>query len=356
MKTKGKNYRKEAIYSITNLHRKLDSFFSLTSLPNDMKEMEKFSHYISMLNEWLRFGKKEGEDKIYHVFVKNSFLSQLETVVLDHKKKELNEARLRVLSNMLAGIKKIIEHYKEKEKKEQKREVDGGTTEASTKTSETNASSEQVSSEKEGGSSSEGRVLGENPSQEMSKDIQAMEEETLVPTSGLEEEATIEKQPEVSKDKEMKDSLVKKKMKKSKKQKKEKEVQQEKDSKEKKATTKRKITSKKDKNVPLSGGVKKPHRFRPGTVALREIRKYQKGTDMLIPKAPFSRLVREIILSHRDYRITRGALFCLQQAAEDYLVKVLGNSYYLTFHGKRCTLMARDISLYRRLTEDSIIK
>jgi hypothetical protein len=43
-----------------------------------------------------------------------------------------------------------------------------------------------------------------------------------------------------------------------------------------------------------AGGVKKPHRFRPGTVALREIRRYQKSTELLIRKLPFQRLVREI--------------------------------------------------------------
>lgn len=42
------------------------------------------------------------------------------------------------------------------------------------------------------------------------------------------------------------------------------------------------------------GGLKKPHKFRPGTVALREIRKYQKSTELLIRKLPFQRLVREI--------------------------------------------------------------
>lgn len=44
--------------------------------------------------------------------------------------------------------------------------------------------------------------------------------------------------------------------------------------------------------APVTTGVKKPHRFRPGTVALREIRKYQKSTDLLIRKLPFQRLVR----------------------------------------------------------------
>jgi len=49
------------------------------------------------------------------------------------------------------------------------------------------------------------------------------------------------------------------------------------------------------RSAPHSGGVKKPHRFRPGTVALREIRKYQKCTDLLIRRAPFQRLCREIV-------------------------------------------------------------
>ena len=48
------------------------------------------------------------------------------------------------------------------------------------------------------------------------------------------------------------------------------------------------------KSAPATGGVKKPHRYRPGTVALREIRRYQKSTELLIRKLPFQRLVREI--------------------------------------------------------------
>ncbi len=48
------------------------------------------------------------------------------------------------------------------------------------------------------------------------------------------------------------------------------------------------------KSAMQAGGVKKPHRFRPGTVALREIRRFQKSTELLIRKLPFQRLVREI--------------------------------------------------------------
>jgi histone H3 len=46
------------------------------------------------------------------------------------------------------------------------------------------------------------------------------------------------------------------------------------------------------KSAPSTGGVKKPHRYKPGTVALREIRRYQKSTELLIRKLPFQRLVR----------------------------------------------------------------
>ena len=48
------------------------------------------------------------------------------------------------------------------------------------------------------------------------------------------------------------------------------------------------------KSRPTTGGIKKPHRYRPGTVALRDIRKYQKSTNLLVRKLPFQRLVREI--------------------------------------------------------------
>lgn len=55
------------------------------------------------------------------------------------------------------------------------------------------------------------------------------------------------------------------------------------------------------KSAPSAGGVKKPHRYRPGTVALREIRKYQKSTELLIRRLPFQRLVREIA---QDYKVS----------------------------------------------------
>ena len=69
-----------------------------------------------------------------------------------------------------------------------------------------------------------------------------------------------------------------------------------------KAPRKQLATKAARKSAPTAGGVKKPHRYRPGTVALREIRKYQKSTDLLLRKLPFQRLVREIAqgTAHND--------------------------------------------------------
>ena len=75
------------------------------------------------------------------------------------------------------------------------------------------------------------------------------------------------------------------------------------------------------KSTPSAGGVKKPHRYRPGTVALREIRRYQKSTDLLIRKLPFQRVVREIAQDIKtDLQFQSSAIMALQEASEAYLV------------------------------------
>src|SRR3989338_5263788 len=75
-------------------------------------------------------------------------------------------------------------------------------------------------------------------------------------------------------------------------------------------------SAKKQAVTAASGGVKKPHRFRPGTVALREIRRYQKSTDLLIRKLPFQRLVREIAQDFKtDLRFQSAAILALQEAS-----------------------------------------
>src|SRR6476660_3104206 len=68
-----------------------------------------------------------------------------------------------------------------------------------------------------------------------------------------------------------------------------------------KAPRKQLATKAARKSAPATGGGKKPHRYRPGTVALREIRRYQKSTELLIRKLPFQRLVREIA---QDYKVS----------------------------------------------------
>ena len=101
-------------------------------------------------------------------------------------------------------------------------------------------------------------------------------------------------------------------------------------------------------NTP--GGVKKPHRYRPGTVALREIRKYQKSTDLLIRKLPFQRLVREIALDFKtDLRFQSSAVLALQEAAEAYLVGLFEDTNLAAIHAKRVTIMPKDIQLARRI-------
>lgn len=105
------------------------------------------------------------------------------------------------------------------------------------------------------------------------------------------------------------------------------------------------------KSKAALGGVKKPHRYRPGTVALREIRKYQKSTDLLIRKLPFQRLVREIMseVCKNELRIQSNALHALQEAAEAYLVGLFEDTNLCAIHAKRVTIMPKDMELARRI-------
>ena len=104
------------------------------------------------------------------------------------------------------------------------------------------------------------------------------------------------------------------------------------------------------KSAPATGGVKKPHRYRPGTVALREIRRYQKSTDLLIRKAPFQRLVREIAEGIKpDLRFQSTAVLALQEAAEAYLTTLFEESNLCAIHAKRVTIMPVDMRLARLL-------
>ena len=106
------------------------------------------------------------------------------------------------------------------------------------------------------------------------------------------------------------------------------------------------------KFAPASSHVRK-HRYRPGTVALREIRKYQKSPNLLIRKLPFQRLVREIMQSFgdgtMDMRVQSTAVLALQEAAEAYLVGMCEDAQLCAIHAKRCTIMPKDMQLARRI-------
>jgi histone H3 len=84
--------------------------------------------------------------------------------------------------------------------------------------------------------------------------------------------------------------------------------------------------------------MRKPHRWCPGTVALREIQKAQKNTDLLIRKAPFQRLVRKIALKFgtSDLQMQSTAVLVLQEAAEYFMVDVFSNTNLCAMHGKAC--------------------
>ena len=103
----------------------------------------------------------------------------------------------------------------------------------------------------------------------------------------------------------------------------------------------------------VSGDVRhsrKTGRFRPGTVALREIRKYQKNTELLIRKLPFQRLLREVAQDFKtDLRFQSQAVLALQEAAEDYLVGLFEDTNLVAIHANRVTIMPKDIQLARRI-------
>ncbi|XP_065081818.1 histone H3-like [Ochlerotatus camptorhynchus] len=116
-----------------------------------------------------------------------------------------------------------------------------------------------------------------------------------------------------------------------------------------KAPRKQLATKAARKSAPATGGVKKPHRYRPGTVALREIRRYQKSTELLIRKLPFQRLVRDIAQDFKtDLRFQSSAVMALQEASEAYLVGLFEDTNLCAIHAKRVTIMPKDIQLARR--------
>ena len=124
--------------------------------------------------------------------------------------------------------------------------------------------------------------------------------------------------------------------------------------KRKKATAK---MAKKGGQKTPKGGVKKRYRYPPGTVALKQIRQYQKSTELLIRKLPFQRLVREIASDSEviksplcgKVRFQSAAIMALQEATEAYLVGLFEDSNLCAIHARRVTIMPKDIQLARRI-------
>lgn len=92
--------------------------------------------------------------------------------------------------------------------------------------------------------------------------------------------------------------------------------------------------------------VMKPQPYPSGVVALREIRRYQKSTDLLIPKLKFQRLAKQIVQEMgTDMRFAAASIMALQEAAEAYMVTLFGDALLCMIHAKRRTLMTDDIKL-----------
>ena len=116
---------------------------------------------------------------------------------------------------------------------------------------------------------------------------------------------------------------------------------------------KRSLTSKKKvAGDRASFGYVKPHRYRPGTVALREIRRFQKTTELLLRKSPFARLVREVaqnMFLSRDILWQSTAIEALQESAEAYLVALFEDTNIVAINARRVTIFPRDMHVVRRI-------
>ncbi|KAL2815919.1 histone-fold-containing protein [Aspergillus granulosus] len=119
------------------------------------------------------------------------------------------------------------------------------------------------------------------------------------------------------------------------------------------------LASKRPSTSDVQAGDPKPtgrrRHYRPGTVALKEIRKYQRSYDLLLRKLPFARLVREVALDllpaevGAELRWQSHAILALQEAAEAFLVHLFEDTNLCALHAKRVTIMQKDIQLARRI-------
>ena len=114
------------------------------------------------------------------------------------------------------------------------------------------------------------------------------------------------------------------------------------------------------KTAPAMKGIKKVDaerkkmKFKAGTVALREIKRYQKTTSLLLPRAPFMRLVKNIAHGYdSNLRFASNAIQALQESSEAYLVGVFEDANLCAIHANRVTIMKKDMSLARRIRGDA---
>ena len=108
------------------------------------------------------------------------------------------------------------------------------------------------------------------------------------------------------------------------------------------------LQAKSKKGTAQPAGGKKPCRYRPGTVTLREIYQYQRSMELLIRRLPFQRLVREIAQDFKGrLNFASGAILALQEASEAYLVGLFEDTNLCAIHAKCITIMAKDIQLAR---------
>ena len=110
------------------------------------------------------------------------------------------------------------------------------------------------------------------------------------------------------------------------------------------------------KTAPAAGGMKgdrRKNRMKPGTVTLREIKKYQRTVNMLLPRASFQRLVRTITMEmDHQLRFQSQALQALQEASEAYIVGLFEDTNLCAIHAKRVTVQKKDMDLARRIRGD----
>ena len=116
---------------------------------------------------------------------------------------------------------------------------------------------------------------------------------------------------------------------------------------------KKKTQEAKPKKKPSQMVPPAPRKYRPGTIALREIRRYQKGTEMLLRKLPFQRLVREVAQAEKDgVRFQASAVLAMQEATEAHMINLFADTCLCCIHGGRVTIQPRDLQLARRLRGD----